>query len=359
MYFSRRSFLSLLASVPPAGLLITGCNSNSAGATSSPANSMTLKVAQVTNGISTFPLYVALQEKFFQAQGLTLDPSLPPSMGSGSKLATAVETGAVEVGIGAITDAFTISRVDAYIKVISALSEAYLLDIVVSKSFEQKMNLSATSPLVDKVKALKGKKIGISAPGSATDALVTYLFRQQGLDAEKDAVKVNLGAAIGTEVAALQAGRVDAIAVTAPGGELAETKASGDIFISPTRGDVPSMQGQLFGVAYTKQNVIDAKPKAVQAFIRAIAQAEDYIQKNPDKMVPLLIKYLKLDQKTLTLAWNAKKISMPLSPQISQQAYNTTNQFHVQAGLIAVALAYKDLVAADTINKALSGMSSS
>jgi NitT/TauT family transport system substrate-binding protein len=357
MYFSRRPFLSLFASMLLVALSLAACGGS--GGTPSSTNSMTLKVAQVTNGISTFPLYVALQENFFKAQGLTLDPSLPPSMGSGSKLSTAVEAGGVEVGVGAITDAFTISRVDDSIKIIGALSNDYLLDIVVSKSFEQKMHLSATSALADKVKALEGKKIGISAPGSATDALVTYLFRQQGMDSEKDAVKVNLGAAIGAEVAALLAGRVDAIAVTAPGGELAETKGAGDIFISPTRGDVPSMQGQLFGVAYTKQSVIDAKPKAVQAFIRALAQAEDYIQKNPGQMVPLLIKYLKLDKKTLTLAWNAKKVSMPLSPQISQQAYDTTNQFHVQAGLIAIALAYKDLVASDTINNALSGMSSS
>ncbi len=189
--------------------------------------------------------------------------------------------------------------------------------------------------------------------------MLTYLFRQQGLDADKDAVKVNVGADIAADLAALQAGRIDAVVTSAPGGEEAEAQGFGDTFISPVRGDVPAMQGQLFGVAYAKQSVIDAKPKAVQAFIRALAQAEDYIQKNPTQTIALLGKYLKLDKKTLTISWNATKASMPLSPQVSQQAYETANQFHVKAGLISISLAYKDLVATDTINKALNGMPSS
>jgi ABC-type nitrate/sulfonate/bicarbonate transport system substrate-binding protein len=133
----------------------------------------------------------------------------------------------------------------------------------------------------------------------------------------------------------------------------------GEAFISPVRGDVPSMEGQLFGVAYTKQGLIDAKPKAVQGFIQALAQAEDFIQKNPDQMEPLLEKYLSIDQKVAGLLWSATKSCMPPTPQVDQKPYDTANQFHVKAGLIAVELAYKDLVASDTINNALNGMSGS
>lgn len=353
MYFSMRPFLLLLICLLCAGLPLAACSS---GGTISSTDSMTLKVAQIANGISAFPLYVALEKNFFKAQGLTLVPPIPPQMGSGSKLATTIEAGGAEVGVGGITDVFMISKVDTSIRIIGAFSNAFLLDIVVSKSFEQKAHLAATSPLADKIKALVGKKIGISAPGSAPDMLVTYLFRQQGLDAQKDAIKVNLSAAIPSQLAALQSGRVDAVAVLVPGGEEAEMQGFGDIFISPVRGDVPDMQGQLFGVSYARKSVIDAKPRAVQAFIRAMAQAEDYIHKNPNQMTALLEKYLKLDKKVLNIAWNATKASVPLTPQVSQQAYNTADQFHVKAGLIAMAPDYKELVATDTINKALSGM---
>jgi ABC-type nitrate/sulfonate/bicarbonate transport system substrate-binding protein len=347
-----RTFLPFLASLLLISLSIVSCGDS---ASTSPADSMTLKVGQITNAIPFFPFYVALQENFFKAQGLTLNPPSPTLLGSGAKLSTAVEVGSVEVGVGTVTDAFTVSRIDSSVRMIGAVSNDFLLDIVVNKSFEQQMHLTATSSLTEKIKALEGKKIGISAPGSATDALITYLFRQQGLDSKKDAVKVNLGAATATDLAALQAGRVDAVVVGAPGGEIAEVQGFGNIFISPTRGDVSTMQGQLFGVAYTKQSVIDAKPKAVQAFIHALAQADAFIQANPAKALVMLEKYVHLNAKTADIAWNATKLSMPQTPQISQETYNTANQFHVQAGLLAIGLPYNKLVATDTINKAISG----
>ncbi len=354
MHLSIRTSLSLLTCLFLVGLSITSCGGSG---TTSPTDNMTLKVGQITNAIPFFPFYVALQENFFKAQGLTLNPSTPTSMGSGAKLSTAVEANGLEIGVGTVTDAFTASRVDTNIRMVGAVSNDFLLDIVVNKNFEQQAHLTATSSLTEKVKALMGKKIGISAPGSATDALITYLFRQQGLDAQKDATKVNVGAATTTDLAALQAGRVDAVVVGAPGGEIAEVQGFGDIFISPTRGDVSTMQRQLFGVVYTKQQVIDAKPKAVQAFIRGLAQADTFIQGNPSKSLVLLEQYLHLNPKTANVAWNATKSSMPQNPQISQETYNTANQFHVKAGLLAIALPYNDLVGTETINKALSGSS--
>lgn len=349
-----RSFLSLLACWLVIGLSIASCGGMGTSATSSSTDSMTLKVADVTNGMPFFPFYIALQKNYFKAQGLTLDPTPVPQMGSGAKLAAAVESGSIDLAVGGITDVFTISRVDAYIKIVGSITDDFLLDVVASKSFEQQTHLTASSSLADKVKALKGKKVGISAPNSASDALVTYLFRQQGLDAQRDVTKVNLGAAIPTDLAAVKAGRVDAVVVSAPAGEIAETQGFGDTFISPTRGDVPGMSGLPFGVAYARQPTIDAKPKAIQAFIRGLAQGEEFIQNNPTQMVPFLQAYLKLDQKTADNAWNATKVSMPQSPQVTQQSFNIANQFQVSGGLIAVALPYKDLVAADTINKALS-----
>jgi len=108
-------------------------------------------------------------------------------------------------------------------------------------------------------------------------------------------------------------------------------------------------------VLYGKQNVIDTKLQAVQAFIRAIAKAEAFIQQNPAQAAVLMAKYLKLgnDMKTTNTVFSAMKPVLAQTPQINQQGYDAANQFHVKAGLIAIALPYNDLVAADTINKAL------
>jgi NitT/TauT family transport system substrate-binding protein len=349
MRLSIRHSFSLFACLLLVGLSLASC-----GSTVNASNDMTLKVAQVTNAITFFPMYIAEKEGYFKSQGLTFDPATPPLLLSGSKVATAVETNSVEVGVGGTTDVFTISRVDSSIRLIGDVSDGLQIDVVASKSLLQQTGLTDASPLADKVNALKGKKVGVSAPNSASDALVTYLFRQQGLNAQTDVTKVSVGASITTALAALQSGRVDAVAIASPAGEEASVKGFGDLFISPTRGDDPALVGQMFGIAFAKQQTIDAKPRAVQAFIRGLAQADTFIQQHPDQTLTLLQGYLKtVDPKAVSEGWNFLKSSMPKTPQICQNGYNVANQFHLKAGLIAVPLAYNNLVAENTINQAI------
>ncbi|WP_165423698.1 ABC transporter substrate-binding protein [Ktedonosporobacter rubrisoli] len=317
---------------------------------------MTLNVGQTSSAVGYFPLYVALQKQYFKAQGLTLNPTVPPVLGTGAKMAAAIESNSIELaGGGVITDAFTVSRIDSQIRLLGALTNGYFIDVTISKRFAQQAHLSAASSLEQKVKALVGKKIGITSPGSGTEALMIYLFRIYGYDVKRDAILVNLGGTETAALAALSTGRVDAISFFSPAGQEAEAAGIGDLFISPDRGDIPAMQGQLHGVFYTKQTVIDTKPKAVLAFIRAIAQAEDFIQKQPDQAMGLLEKYLHLrDMQVTRPVFDAIGPTFAQNPQISQKAYDEANEFHLKAGLIAIALPYKDMVATDTIKKALS-----
>ena len=317
---------------------------------------MTLKVGQNTNAGCFFPLYVAEQENFFKTQGLTLDPPVPPVLGNGTKVSAAIESNSIDVaGGGVITDAFNLTKVDTSVRLLGALTDGFVNDIIVSKKFEQEAHLSASSSLADKVKALKGKKIGTTGPGTGTEALAIYLFKSFGYDAQKDATLVNVGSSNTAPLAALSAGRVDAVSFFPPAGQEAELKNIGTIFISPTRGDIAVMQGQLHCLFYAKQSVIDAKPKAVQAFIRAIAQAESFIHQKPDQAMVLLQKDLKLDLPTTKAVFAAALPVIPQTPQISQQSYDTAVQFHLKAGLIKKAPAYGTIVASSTISSALSG----
>src|SRR2546421_12519562 len=96
-------------------LLLASINLAGCGPESAASNDMTLKVAQVTTAIPFFPLYIAEQKNFFKNQGLTLNPSPPPSLNSGPKVAQAVEANSIDVGASSITDVFTLSRVNAHI----------------------------------------------------------------------------------------------------------------------------------------------------------------------------------------------------------------------------------------------------
>jgi NitT/TauT family transport system substrate-binding protein len=312
---------------------------------------MTLNVGQISNSIAYFPFYVADQQGFFKKEGLSMPTR--PLLGTGAKVATAVESSSIDIGGGVITDAFNMAKVDPTARIIGSLVNGYYVDVIVSNGMMQQAHLTESSSLADKVNALRGKKIGITGPGSGTEALVIYLFKKQGLNAQRDAVLVNLGSANTAALAALKAGRVDALSFFSPLGQQAEATGAGTILISPVRGDVPAIINDVHGAFYTRQSVIDAKADAVEAFIRAVALAEAYIHDHPDKALVLLGTYLKLDQATTRAVFTAMSPVLAPNPQISQQAYNIAAQFHVQAGLISVAPPYNTIVATSTIKSAL------
>jgi NitT/TauT family transport system substrate-binding protein len=311
----------------------------------------TLKVCQLNKSINFFAIYVAQQKGYFTAQGLNIPT--PPLLQVGPKLVSALESGQYDLANGVITDAFSWARVNSQARIIGAVMNGYVVDVVVSNRFEQEMQVSAASSLTDKINALRGKTIGITGAGTGTQALLTYLFRQVGLDASKETKQVSLGSNNSLALTYLREGRVDALSFFSPIGQTAEAEGIGDIFISPVRGDVPGLRGDVHGIIYTKQSTIDAKPQAIAAYIRALAQAELFIKNNPVEAKTLLNKYLKLSVDITNAVYTATVSSIATTPVISLASYNTAGQFHVNAGLVTNVPSYSQLVAASTIDSAL------
>lgn len=333
---------------------VAACGSAPTSTTSGKSTSkdMTLTVCQGSNSITFFPFYVAQKQGYFKAQGLNIgNPSI---LQVGSKVVAAVQAGSCELGNGVITDAFNWSKADSSARIIGAFINAYTVDIVVSKKLENETHVSATSSLADKIKALKGKTIGITGAGSATQGLLTYLFKQEGMNAAKDSTQVSLGSSNTAALGALKSGRIDALSFLLPIGQAVEQQGLGDILISPMRGDIPALVGDVHGVVYTKQSTIDAHSQAIAAYIRAIGQAETFIQNSPAQAKVLLNSYLGLGQAVTDAIYTAASPDIARSPQISQAAYNVAAQFHLQAGLITQIPPYSQLVATSAISAALS-----
>lgn len=352
MYFNRRR-LSLVACLLFICLGVTACGSSpttSSGSTKT-ATLTPLTVCQISKSVNFFPFEVAQKENYFTAQGLKVgDPNL---LQVGSKVVAGVQSGSCDIGNGVMTDAFSWAKASSTARVISLLMGNYAIDIVVSKKLESETGVSASSPLDDKIKALKGKTVGITGPASGTQALLTYLFVKVGLNATKDTTQVSLGSNFTAALASLKAGKVDALSFAVPTGEAAVAQGIGDILISPLRGDIPGLSNDIQGVTYTKQSTIDAKPQAIAAYIRAINQAEVFIKNNPTQAKAILNTYLGLGQSVTDAVYTASATSMPANPAISEAQYNIAAQFHLSAGLITKIPPYSQIIATSTISSAL------
>jgi NitT/TauT family transport system substrate-binding protein len=143
---------------------------------------------------------------------------------------------------------------------------------------------------------LKGKKVGVSAPGSSTDYFLKYQLKKAGLDpADAAVIGVGLGA---SAVAAMEQGQIDAVVTLDPSVTILQMRHKDLTLLSDTRtekdtravfgGDYPG------GALYTRKSWIDEHPKEVQAMTNAIMAtlnwihshtAEEIMAKMPPEMV--------------------------------------------------------------------------
>lgn len=132
---------------------------------------------------------------------------------------------------------------------------------------------------INSVADLKGKTVGISAPGSSTDYFLKYELQQAGLERDAAAViGVGLG---GTAIAAMEQGQIDAAVMLDPAVTMLQTKYPDLKILTDTRtekdtravfgGDYPG------GAIYTKATWIDAHPEEAQALASAVVATLKWI----------------------------------------------------------------------------------
>jgi NitT/TauT family transport system substrate-binding protein len=150
--------------------------------------------------------------------------------------------------------------------------------------------------MINTVKDLKDKRIGVSAPGSSTDFFLKYLLSKNGVDPNSIGV-IGIGLAA-TAVAAMEQGSVDAAVMLDPAVTLLQGKFKDLKILSDTRTQKDTLDvfgGEYPGGAlYTKSAWIAAHPKETQALTNAILAtlkwihshtAEEIMAKMPENLV--------------------------------------------------------------------------
>jgi NitT/TauT family transport system substrate-binding protein len=126
---------------------------------------------------------------------------------------------------------------------------------------------------------LRGKKVGVTAPGSSTNVMVNFILAKAGLK-PADVSIVGVGAGQGA-VAAMRAGQIDAISNLDP--VITLLARSGDLkIVADTR--IVAESDKVFGgpmpagCLYAPQPFIDKNPNTVQALANAMVRANKWIQ---------------------------------------------------------------------------------
>jgi NitT/TauT family transport system substrate-binding protein len=137
-----------------------------------------------------------------------------------------------------------------------------------------------TMPNFKTVADLKGKKIGITAPGSSTNIMANFVLAKAGLK-PSDVSFIGVGASSGA-VAAMRSGQIDAMSNLDP--VITLLQRSGDLkIVTDTR--IVAEAEKVFGgpmpagCLYAPQPFVDKNPNTVQALTNAMVRANKWIQK--------------------------------------------------------------------------------
>src|SRR5512137_76135 len=183
--FDRREFLAASAAASAAIVL-----PSMAAAQALEKKKVTIAVGG-KNLLYYLPLTIAEQLKYFQAEGLEVEIV---DFAGGARALQAVVGGSADVVSGAFEHTLNMQQKGQPMRAFVLQGRAPQIVLAVS-----------TKSLAD----LKGKKIGVTAPGSSTNIMANFVLAKAGIR-PADVSYVGVGASQGA-VAAIRAGQVDAI----------------------------------------------------------------------------------------------------------------------------------------------------
>jgi NitT/TauT family transport system substrate-binding protein len=269
------------------------------------------------DGIGGAPMYVAIDQGYFKAEGLDLE--VQQFKGGGITIAALIGDGVDVVTLQPSTGIWA-SVHGQNVKTFAAMFSEYTQNLVIRREIAEKHKITEDSPLKDRIAVLKGLTIGISVAGSAPDQLVRMLVRMGGMDPDRDVTITPVGSGP-TKLAAYTNKLVDGFLHPSPLPEEAVLNHDGFPLITPSMGDVPQLKGFLGISLQSKGTWLKAHPELATKVASAIWKGERFLAEKPDAAREITYKHLKnIDRKVFDLAWKTNYPAFPKTPRVTRAA---------------------------------------
>lgn len=273
----RATFIATIALLLVPTITFTACKSTGRGATR----------PRLVVAASTFPasaaVYVADAKRMFQRQGL--DVSIK-TYGTGRLALDAMLSGDADVALVAQTP-IAKSVLDGGEPVVFA---------TICRVDSSNVVISRKDRGVATARDLVGKRVGLLKGTNAEFFLYIYLVTS-GIDPQDvDTLPLQTS----TLVPALLDGRVDAISAFAPYTFQAVDRLGSEAVVL----DAPGLQATYWNAATTRSKAAERSP-ALQAFLRAIADANAFVASNPSESRRIVAASTRVAEADLERQWKA------------------------------------------------------
>lgn len=214
------------------------------------------------------PIYLADEEKLFEAEGLDVEIVV---FRGGTDLVRAVVAGSIDVGVTSLAGVTVGISAGQPLKVFFAGYNIPDFDWY-------------SVPGIKSLDDVRGKRFGITRYGSSTDFLTRYLLTAHGLDPEKD-VQILQGGDSPTRLAAMEAGQLDVNIFNAPEKFIAEDRGFTHLLSQKSLAD-----DYPFHVFFATERFLETHPKTVRALLRAHVRAVRLMKQDRQRALATLRK---------------------------------------------------------------------
>lgn len=257
-----------------------------------------IKIASTGPGLSTLPLEIAARKGFFRDEGFdVLTITMRTNIAVNALLSRNVDYATPS------TSAIKAATANLPVKLIAVLlgRPDYFLTV------KREIRL---------VKDLKGKRIAIGSFGAAADLALRAVAKQDGLDPDRDLIRLQMGGAA-ARYASLLAGSVDATILTLPYNLQADKAGFKDLLWFGEHLELP-----LSGLA-TRDETTQKNPKQVFSLVRAVFRAMAFASANREETIQMLVSWLRLDRDIATRSYELGKPSWSAGGVVSDAAVQT------------------------------------
>ena len=276
-----KQLFRFLAALSLTALALTGCGRDGV----QDKNLTPVTLTEVAHSIFYAPMYVAIEEGYFEDEGINLD--LVCGFGA-DKTMTAVISGEADIGfMGSEASIYTYNEgATDYVVNFAQLTQRAGNFLVAREEMDDFSWEDLKGHLV-----LGGRK------GGMPEMVFEYILKENGIDPETD-LEINQSIDFGSTAAAFSEGQGDFTVEFEPGATTLESEGKGYVVASlgEDSGYVP------YTAFSAKQSYIDENPDVIQGFTNALQKGMDYVQAHSPEEIAAVIEpqFPETDLETIT-----------------------------------------------------------
>ncbi|MEZ0309484.1 MAG: ABC transporter substrate-binding protein [Ramlibacter sp.] len=244
-----------------------------------------VKVTQAVSSLAYIQSFVAQQNGYFKSEGL--DTELINTGGGGPDVQI-VLAGKAEFTVNDGAQVFPAVQQGQKLNCVMALLNRSIVNVSMRKSAADKLGITASTPVAEKIRRMKGLRIGVTKPGALTWQMARYNFISAGMNPDNDAEITGMGDAPSL-AAALRQGNLDAIYISVPIGETLVGQGVAVTLIDNSRGEDTSLPSFLMEGLWATPDYIKANRPVVTKMVSAYRKASGFlVQSTPEDIAKAL-----------------------------------------------------------------------